>query len=69
MDFDSDPKEFTTKAVKKDKYSPLGITIADGEAVNVRKLEAICHGYPSYTSYYRSKSKILAISCICIEVY
>ena len=35
MDFDSDPKEFTTKAQKKTKHSPLGITIADGEPVNV----------------------------------
>ena len=35
LDFDSDPKEFTTKAQKKNKHSPLGITIADGEAVNV----------------------------------
>lgn len=34
MDFDSDPKEFTTKAQKKTKHSPLGITIADGEPVN-----------------------------------
>ena len=35
LDFDSDPKEFTTKAQKKTKHSPLGITIADGEPVNV----------------------------------
>ena len=36
LDLDSDPKEFTTKAQKKNKHSPLGITIADGEPINVR---------------------------------
>ena len=36
LDLDSDPKEFTTKAQKKNKHSPLGVTIADGEPINVR---------------------------------